>query len=151
VAWLKNIQNTDGGWGESLRSYDDPIFKGIGESTASQTAWALMGLLSAGEIDSPEVTRGIQYLINHQGVDGTWEEPLFTGTGFPRVFYLRYHYYRHYFPLMALGMYARKKLRHFSPVPREMHKSRALQQYYKQPRLYRKVARLRALAQLGEI
>jgi len=151
VAWLKNAQNTDGGWGESVRSYDDAAYKGIGTSTASQTAWGIMGLLSAGEADSAEVARGVQYLINHQELDGTWDEQLFTGTGFPKVFYLRYHYYRHYFPLMALGMYARLKHQQFPPVPREPHKSRALEQFYKQPRLFRRVARLRALAQLDTL
>jgi len=151
VAWLKEHQNADGGWGESLRSYDDPQFKGIGESTASQTAWALMGLISAGETHSPEVARGIRYLLTMQDEHGTWDEELFTGTGFPRVFYLRYHYYRHYFPLMALGLYARHTLHDFPPVPREQEKSRAIKQFYRQPRLYRKVARLRALALLDEV
>lgn len=151
VAWLMNHQNTDGGWGESLRSYDDPAYKGIGESTASQTAWAIMGLISAGEINSPEVARGIEYLLNTQDLEGTWDEEMYTGTGFPRVFYLRYHYYRHYFPLMALGMFARHKVRDFPPVPREQHKSRALQQFFKQPRLFRKVARLRTIALLDEV
>jgi squalene-hopene/tetraprenyl-beta-curcumene cyclase len=150
VAWLKNIQNPDGGWGETLGSYDDPHFKGKGATTASQTAWALMGLISAGEVHSPEVMCGIQHLISRQNVNGSWDETLFTGTGFPRVFYLRYHYYCHYFPLMALGMYARCKLRGFAPVPRELQKSRAIKQYYKQPRLLRKVARFRALAQLDD-
>jgi squalene-hopene/tetraprenyl-beta-curcumene cyclase len=151
VAWLKTRQNPDGGWGESLHSYDDPQFKGIGASTASQTAWAVMGLISAGEIHSPEVARGVDYLLDTQDADGSWDEELFTGTGFPRVFYLRYHYYRHYFPAMALGMYARHKLRDFPPVPRELHKSRAIKQFYKQPRILRKVARLRALALLDEV
>jgi len=147
VAWLKNIQNVDGGWGESLRSYDDPRYKGIGPSTASQTAWALMGLISAGDMDSPETARGIHYLLNNQEADGTWDEQWYTGTGFPRVFYLRYHYYCHYFPLLALGMYARRKLGGLPPVPRESGKSRALQAFFKQPRILRKVARWRALAQ----
>ena len=151
VAWLKSIQNEDGGWGESLRSYEDPQYKGIGVSTASQTAWAIMGLISAGEVGSVEVARGIEFLLQNQEVDGTWEEEQYTGTGFPRVFYLRYHYYRHYFPLMALGMYARHKLRGFPPVPRERQKSRAIKMFFKQPRIFRKVARLRALAHLTEI
>jgi squalene-hopene/tetraprenyl-beta-curcumene cyclase len=151
VAWLKAHQNDDGGWGESLRSYDDPQFKGIGESTASQTAWAIMGLISAGEVHSPEVERGIEYLLETQKADGSWDEELFTGTGFPRVFYLRYHYYRHYFPMMALGMWGRHKMPDFPPVPREMEKSRAIRQFYKQPRILRKVARLRALALLDEV
>ena len=151
VAWLKNHQNADGGWGETLRSYDDPQYKGIGASTASQTAWALMGLMSAGEIHSPEVEHGITYLLNTQATDGGWNEELFTGTGFPRVFYLRYHYYRQYFPLMALGMYARHHPNGFSPIPREQEKSKALQQFFKQPRLFRKVARMRTLASLDEV
>jgi squalene-hopene/tetraprenyl-beta-curcumene cyclase len=151
VAWLKTSQNADGGWGESLRSYDDPQFKGIGRSTASQSAWAIMGLISAGEVHSPEVARGINYLLNHQELDGSWDEELFTGTGFPRVFYLRYHYYRNYFPLMALGMYARHVLQGFPPVPREQEKSRVIQLFFKQPRILRKVARLRALAHLTEV
>jgi len=150
VAWLKNVQNADGGWGETLRSYDDPHYKGIGESTASQTAWALMGLLSAGEAHSTEVALGIDYLLRTQNDDGTWDEQLFTGTGFPKVFYLRYHYYCHYWPLMALGMYARQTSNNFPPVPREHEKSRAIRQFYKQPRLYRAVARLRTLARLEE-
>jgi squalene-hopene/tetraprenyl-beta-curcumene cyclase len=151
VAWLKEHQNADGGWGESLRSYDDPQFKGRGESTVSQTAWAIMGLISAGETHSTEVARGIRHLVETQNDLGTWDEELFTGTGFPRVFYLRYHYYRHYFPLMALGLYARHTSREFPPVPRELEKSRAIKQFYRQPRLYRKVARLRALALLDEV
>jgi len=150
VAWLKFTQNADGGWGETVRSYDDPKYKGIGESTASQTAWALMGLLSAGEADAPEVQRGIEFLVRTQTEEGTWNEALFTGTGFPKVFYLRYHHYRHYFPLMALGMYARQKFHNFPPVPREQEKSRALQKFFEQPRLYRKVARLRALTMRRE-
>lgn len=150
VAWLKSVQNHDGGWGETLTSYENPKFKGIGPSTASQTAWALMGLISAGEADSAAVARGVRYLLQTQTLDGTWEESQFTGTGFPKVFYLRYHYYRHYFPLMALGMYARCHGQTFPPVPRETEKSRALQAFYRQPRLFRRVARLRALAQLGE-
>jgi squalene-hopene/tetraprenyl-beta-curcumene cyclase len=151
VAWLKSAQNADGGWGESLRSYDDPQFKGIGRSTASQTAWAIMGLISAGEVNSPEVARGIKYLIDHQELDGSWDEEMFTGTGFPRVFYLRYHYYCEYFPLMALGMYARHMMQGFPPVPRELEKSRVIQLFFKQPRILRKVARLRALAHLTEV
>ncbi len=151
VAWLKSSQNADGGWGESLRSYDDPQFKGIGRSAASQTAWAIMGLISAGEVNCPEVARGIKYLTNHQELDGSWDEELFTGTGFPRVFYLRYHYYRNYFPLMALGMYARQTMQGFPPVPRELEKSRVIQLFFKQPRILRKVARLRALAHLTEV
>ncbi|QEL15259.1 squalene--hopene cyclase [Limnoglobus roseus] len=106
VRWLKENQNADGGWGETCRSYDDPSLAGQGESTPSQTAWALLGLLAAGETDSPEVRAGIEYLVGEQNADGTWTEEPFTGTGFPKVFYLKYHLYAHYFPLMALGRYA---------------------------------------------
>jgi len=107
AAWLRSVQNADGGWGETCRSYDDPAqFKARGPSTASQTAWALMGLLNAGDTDSPQVRRGLDYLLRTQRADGSWDEPWFTGTGFPRVFYLRYHLYCHTFPLWALGQYA---------------------------------------------
>jgi squalene-hopene/tetraprenyl-beta-curcumene cyclase len=103
VDWLVARQNPDGGWGETVASYDDESLAGTGESTASQTAWALLGLLSADGPKSRAVQRGIDWLVRHQRPDGTWDERLFTGTGFPRHFYLRYHLYRHYFPLMALG------------------------------------------------
>jgi squalene-hopene/tetraprenyl-beta-curcumene cyclase len=99
------VQNADGGWGESCRSYDEPALAGQGESTASQTAWALLGLLAAGEGGSPEVRAGVEYLIGTQNASGGWTEEPFTGTGFPRVFYLKYHMYPVYFPLMALGRY----------------------------------------------
>ncbi len=105
VRWLKDVQNTDGGWGESCKSYDDPKTAGEGESTASQTAWAVLGLLAAGEADSPEVRAGVEYLVGTQNADGGWSEEPFTGTGFPRVFYLKYHMYPVYFPLMALARY----------------------------------------------
>lgn len=105
VRWLKEHQNADGGWGETCGSYDDPALAGQGESTPSQTAWAVLGLLAAGEADSEEVRAGIEYLIAEQTADGEWEEEPFTGTGFPKVFYLKYHLYAHYFPLMALGRY----------------------------------------------
>jgi len=105
VRWLKDVQNADGGWGESCRSYDDPACAGQGPSTASQTAWAVLGLLAAGEADSPEVRAGVEYLVGTQDPDGGWAEEPFTGTGFPRVFYLKYHMYPVYFPLMALGRY----------------------------------------------
>lgn len=110
IEWLKSVQNSDGGWGEGCDSYDDPDLKGKGESTPSQTAWALLGLMTIGEIECESVERGIQYLLrHHEGEDG-WKESIFTGTGFPRVFYLRYHGYSHYFPLWALGVYHRLKL-----------------------------------------
>jgi squalene-hopene/tetraprenyl-beta-curcumene cyclase len=105
--WLKAKQQENGGWGETPRSYDEPALRGTGPTTASQTAWALMGLLAAGEVDSASVRRGVDYLLETQKEDGTWDEPWFTGTGFPRVFFLKYHLYRIYFPLMALGRYAR--------------------------------------------
>jgi squalene-hopene/tetraprenyl-beta-curcumene cyclase len=106
VAWLESKQNPDGGWGESCLSYrDDLEHHGKGESTPSQTAWALMGLMSAGAIDSFSVARGVQFLLRRQMKDGSWEEIAHTGTGFPRVFYLRYHWYCQYFPLWALAMY----------------------------------------------
>ena len=105
--WLRDCQQENGGWGETIATYDDPTLKGTGETTPSQTAWALMGLMAAGEVDSPAVARGIRFLLDHQEEDGTWEESQFTGTGFPRVFYLKYHYYRNYFPLMALARYRR--------------------------------------------
>ena len=132
VAWLEEHQNPDGGWGEDMRSYDDPGLAGRGESTASQTAWALLALLAAGEGGSaglsrahgtagldttsrpaapharPEgtaVERGVQWLIGHQREDGAWDEPQYTGTGFPRDFYLNYHLYRLVFPVTALGRY----------------------------------------------
>jgi squalene-hopene/tetraprenyl-beta-curcumene cyclase len=103
--WLRSIQNSDGGWGELPRSYDHPDHKGQGPSTASQTAWALMGLMAAGDFDSSSVRRGIEYLLNTQLEDGSWYDEFWTGTGFPRVFYLRYHLYATYFPLMALGLF----------------------------------------------
>jgi len=105
VAWLESKQNVDGGWGESCLSYADYEWSGKGESTASQTAWALMALLAAGVADSLSVIRGVNYLLRHQQENGTWHEPFHTGTGFPRVFYLRYHGYSKYFPLWALAMY----------------------------------------------
>jgi squalene-hopene/tetraprenyl-beta-curcumene cyclase len=107
AAWIRSVQNEDGGWGESCASYDDPSLRGKGPSTASQTSWAIMGLIAAGERDSAAVTRGVDYLLRTQGADGSWPEDWFTGTGFPRVFYLKYHLYRLYFPLMALARYQR--------------------------------------------
>jgi squalene-hopene/tetraprenyl-beta-curcumene cyclase len=106
VRWLEDRQNPDGGWGEDCRSYDDPAWIGRGESTASQTAWALLALDAAGE-RSLAVKRGVRWLVETQREDGGWDEPLFTGTGFPSDFYINYHLYRLVFPVMALGRCAR--------------------------------------------
>ncbi len=109
AAWLIRCQNQDGGWGETCFSYNDPKLKGQGDSTASQTAWALIGLLAAGEATGSyameAIERGVRYLIQTQRSDGTWYEDYFTGTGFPCHFYLRYHLYYQHFPLTALGRY----------------------------------------------
>jgi squalene-hopene/tetraprenyl-beta-curcumene cyclase len=105
VRWLVEHQNADGGWGEDLRSYVEPGWAGRGASTASQTAWALLALLAADERDNPTTVRGIEWLVRNQTDDGTWDEPWFTGTGFPWDFSLNYHLYRHVFPLTALGRY----------------------------------------------
>lgn len=105
--WLKSVQNADGGWGESCLSDKDPAWRGRGTSTASQTAWALIGLLAGEDEISDHVMRGAGWLLERQNENGAWDETEFTGTGFPNHFYLRYHLYFHYFPLMALG-----RLRH---------------------------------------
>jgi squalene-hopene/tetraprenyl-beta-curcumene cyclase len=104
VTYLEQCQNADGGWGEDLRSYRDPSYRGRGTSTASQTGWALLALLAAEE-RSESADRGIAFLVATQGEDGSWDEPWFTGTGFPGDFYINYHLYRLVFPLMALGRY----------------------------------------------
>jgi len=106
VRWLEEKQNEDGGWGEDVRSYEDRAWAGRGPSTPSQTAWALLGLLAAGE-SSEAVRRGVDYLVMRQNDDGTWDEAEFTGTGFPCDFYINYHLYRQVFPMMALGRWAR--------------------------------------------
>jgi squalene-hopene/tetraprenyl-beta-curcumene cyclase len=109
ATWLLKCQNPDGGWGETCRSYNDPSLKGKGKSTASQTAWAIIGLIAAGQatgkIDLPAIEKGINYLLATQQSDGTWNESEFTGTGFPCHFYLKYHLYQQYFPLIALARY----------------------------------------------
>ncbi|MBD2498566.1 squalene--hopene cyclase [Nostoc sp. FACHB-280] len=109
ATWLVGCQNSDGGWGETCRTYNDPSLKGQGRSTASQTAWALIGLIAAGEATGKfameTIERGIDYLVKTQKSDGTWFEADFTGTGFPCHFYLKYHMYQQYFPLIALGRY----------------------------------------------
>ena len=103
VAWLADHQNADGGWGEDLRSYQDPSWKGRGDSTPSQTAWALLALHAAGLARDPVAARGVDWLIEHQRSDGGWDEPQFTGTGFPGDFYIKYHLYCQVFPVSALG------------------------------------------------
>jgi squalene-hopene/tetraprenyl-beta-curcumene cyclase len=105
--WMRSVQNADGGWGETVGSYDDPNLRGTGDSTASQTAWAIMGLLAVGDTRSECVARGMAYLLRTQNKDGSWDEAFFTGTGFPRVFYLKYHLYSEYFPLIALTTYSK--------------------------------------------
>src|SRR5579872_2740654 len=118
--WIRSVQNADGGWGESCGSYDDPTTRGVGVSTPSQTAWAILGLLAAGDTRSDSVAKGVKWLLSRQQVDvaghGFWDEStgegktrqaIYTGTGFPRVFYLAYTHYRDYFPLLALSNYKR--------------------------------------------
>lgn len=105
--WLEEHQNDDGGWGEDLRSYVDKSWIGRGTSTASQTAWALMALLAMQRHNTEPVRHGVEFLVRTQRADGTWDEPQFTGTGFPGDFYINYHLYRLVFPLNALGRYAR--------------------------------------------
>jgi squalene-hopene/tetraprenyl-beta-curcumene cyclase len=114
--WIRMVQNPDGGWGETCGSYDDPDTRGIGPSTPSQTAWAMLGLLAAGDDRSDSIAKGVRWLLTRQLPDGSWDErtgdgpqrqALYTGTGFPRVFYLSYNLYRQYFPLLALTSYSR--------------------------------------------
>jgi squalene-hopene/tetraprenyl-beta-curcumene cyclase len=104
--WLEACQNEDGGWGESVASYDDPSLRGKGVSTPSQSAWALLGLCAFKSLNRASVERGVHYLTATQNPDGSWSETLITGTGFPRVFYLKYDMYRNNWPLMALAQYA---------------------------------------------
>ncbi|HEU5081124.1 MAG TPA: squalene--hopene cyclase [Opitutaceae bacterium] len=114
--WTRSVQNEDGGWGETCGTYDDPDTRGVGPSTPSQTAWGVLALLAAGDHDSKSCERGIAWLLARQRADGSWDEStgegfgrqaLYTATGFPKVFYLAYHYYRQYFPLLALTGYRR--------------------------------------------
>jgi squalene-hopene/tetraprenyl-beta-curcumene cyclase len=104
--WLETCQNDDGGWGESVASYEDPSLRGKGVSTPSQSAWALLGLCTFPTVNRTSVQRGVNHLISSQNPDGSWSETLITGTGFPRVFYLKYDMYRNNWPLMALARYA---------------------------------------------
>ena len=111
--WIRMVQNADGGWGETPGTYDDPLQRGVGPSTPSQTAWALLGLLAANDTRSDSVAKGVRWLTEQQTEDGSWDEQVpgrngesyYTGTGFPRVFYLGYHLYKQYFPLLALTTY----------------------------------------------
>jgi squalene-hopene/tetraprenyl-beta-curcumene cyclase len=109
--WLESVQHNDGGWGERCNTYDDPVFKGRGPSTASQTAWAVMGLCAFDDPDNSSLKRGIEYLIRTQNPNGSWTENETTGTGFPQVFYLKYDMYRNAWPLLAFATY-RKILEH---------------------------------------
>jgi squalene-hopene/tetraprenyl-beta-curcumene cyclase len=110
VNWLVSIQNADGGWGEDGTSYKlDYRGHEPAPSTSSQTAWALLGLMAVGEVDNPAVERGVQYLSRTQTANALWDEERFTATGFPRVFYLRYHGYRKFFPSWALARYRNLK------------------------------------------
>ena len=114
--WIRMVQNSDGGWGETCGSYEDPNTRGVGPSTPSQTAWAMLALLAAGDDRSDSVAKGVRWLLERQREDGSWDESMgegakkegiITGTGFPKVFYLAYTMYRQYFPLMALTSYVR--------------------------------------------
>ncbi len=109
--WLRSIQNADGGWGESCASYDHHSFVPA-PSTPSQTAWAILGLLAGGDTTSRSVHKGVQYLIETQRADGGWDEDLSTGTGFPGVFYLKYHSYRNSFPVLAMSAYLKTRSAH---------------------------------------
>jgi squalene-hopene/tetraprenyl-beta-curcumene cyclase len=109
AAWIRSVQNADGGWGESPESYGRPETKGIGPSTASQTAWALLALLATADHDSDSVQRGFEYLLRTQLDNGEWQDEGWTGTGFPEVFYLKYHLYATYFPLYALEIWQQRQ------------------------------------------
>lgn len=122
--WLLAHQQANGAWGESADTYEKPHLRGQGPATASQTAWALLGLLAAGLVNHPAVERGVNWLVDQQQADGTWTEDEFTGTGFPRVFYLKYHAYPIYFPLLALATYARAQGKSIPPVAKEQNQTR---------------------------
>jgi squalene-hopene/tetraprenyl-beta-curcumene cyclase len=109
--WIRSIQNADGGWGESCASYDNHTYMPA-KSTPSQTAWAILGLLAGGDTTSNSLHKGIEYLIETQKSDGSWDEALATGTGFPRVFYLKYHLYRNSFPVLAMSCYLKSRSAH---------------------------------------
>jgi squalene-hopene/tetraprenyl-beta-curcumene cyclase len=117
VDWLIAKQREDGGWGEDGRSYWDDQPRGEGSaSTPSQTAWAVLGLMAAGEAQHPAVSRGIEYLMRTRNGEGLWDEEHYTAVGFPRIFYLRYHGYRAYFPVWALARYRNLQAGNFGPV-----------------------------------
>jgi squalene-hopene/tetraprenyl-beta-curcumene cyclase len=118
AVWLKSVQQRNGGWGETTDTYKDLSLRGTGPTTASQTAWALIGLIACAERlpqiaehFAASIERGVDHLLRAQRADGTWDEPEFTGTGFPVHFYLNYHQYRLHFPLTALGRYAALRTR----------------------------------------
>jgi len=111
VIWLRTVQKADGSFGESLRSYEMPATKGQGPSTPSQTAWGLIGLLAGADLHEPAIVKAVSYLVHRQEEDGSWSEPDFTGTGFPGVFYLKYHLYRNSFPVYALARYSNQSRR----------------------------------------
>lgn len=119
--WLLCCQQPSGAWGESCDTYEDPRLRGTGNATPSQTAWAVLGLIAAGLHDHEAVARGVRHLMDTQKPDGTWDEADFTGTGFPRVFYLRYHYYKIYFPLMALSRWAEAVGEHLKTAENASH------------------------------
>ncbi|MBK9137294.1 MAG: squalene--hopene cyclase [Verrucomicrobia bacterium] len=114
--WYESVQHPDGGWGERCDTYEDPVFKGRGPSTASQTAWAVMALCTFGDPDRPSLVRGVEYLIRTQNPDGSWSEEEVTGTGFPKVFYLKYDMYRNSWPLLALATYRQLCEREGKPI-----------------------------------
>ncbi len=120
-AWLESVQRDDGGWGERCNTYDDPVFKGQGPSTASQTAWAIMGLCAFDDPNSQALQRGVEYLIRTQNMDGSWTEDEITGTGFPQVFYLKYDMYRNSWPLLALAAY--RNLRTGAPAANQVSRT----------------------------
>ena len=119
---LESLQREDGGWGDRCNSYDDPVFKGQGPSTPSQTAWAVMGLCAFNDPYRSSVQRGIDYLVRIQSPEGSWPEVETTGTGFPRVFYLKYDMYRNTWPLLALSTYRQLLDRAASPASSAAHR-----------------------------
>ena len=133
--WLASCQNEDGGWGESCNTYDDPMLKGKGKSTASQTAWAVMGLCACGDLDSASIQRGLQFLIDTQNRDGSWTEDEITGTGFPKVFYLKYDMYRNNWPLVAMATYTNMREGIFRPTHMQLKPSDRIGYYPKLKKL----------------